>query len=79
MIIDTSAIVTILLDEPERRVFNEAIESAGSRAISAANFVETSPPKMSDKLQFVVGFRNRHSPQALDKLKFVGHRRDQPS
>ncbi|MEA2238989.1 MAG: ribonuclease VapC [Thermoanaerobaculia bacterium] len=42
MVIDTSALVAILGDEPERRAFNEAIEAAGSRMMSAANFVEVS-------------------------------------
>lgn len=42
MVIDTSAILAILLDEPERRAFNEAIEAAESRVISAATFVEVS-------------------------------------
>ena len=42
MILDTSAVLAILLDEPERRRFNEAIEAASSLAISAANFVEGS-------------------------------------
>src|SRR5437879_3445275 len=42
MVIDTSASVAILEDEPERRAFNEAIEAAASRLMSAANFVEAS-------------------------------------
>src|SRR3954449_1479775 len=42
MIIDTSAIIAILRDEPERRVFNQAIESAGTCRMSAASFVEAS-------------------------------------
>lgn len=42
MVIDTSAIVAILEDEPERRAFNEAIEAADSRLMSAASFVEAS-------------------------------------
>lgn len=42
MVIDTSALLAILQDEPERRAFNEAIESAETRSISAATFVETS-------------------------------------
>jgi hypothetical protein len=29
MVLDTSAILAILLNEPERRAFNEAIEAAG--------------------------------------------------
>jgi ribonuclease VapC len=42
MVLDTSAILAILLDEPERRAFNEAIEAAESRALSAATFIEVS-------------------------------------
>ena len=42
MVIDTSAIVAILQNEPERRTFNEAIESAASCSLSAASFVEAS-------------------------------------
>jgi ribonuclease VapC len=42
MVIDTSALLAILLDEPERRTFNEAIEAAESRVMSAATFVEVS-------------------------------------
>ena len=42
MVIDTSALLAILQDEPERRRFNEAIEMADSRRVSAATFVEVS-------------------------------------
>lgn len=42
MVLDTSALLAILQDEPERRRFNEAIEMADSRRISAATFVEAS-------------------------------------
>lgn len=42
MIIDTSALLAILQDEPERRSFNAAIEAAASRSLSSATFVETS-------------------------------------
>lgn len=42
MVIDSSALLAILQDEPERRAFNEAIEAADSRLLSAASFVETS-------------------------------------
>lgn len=42
MVIDTSALLAILQDEPERRAFNEAIEAADHRAISTATLVETS-------------------------------------
>jgi ribonuclease VapC len=40
MIIDTSAIIAILWDEPERNAFNEAIAQAALCQMSAATFVE---------------------------------------
>ena len=42
MVIDTSALLAILQNEPERRAFNAAIEAADTRSLSAASFVETS-------------------------------------
>jgi ribonuclease VapC len=42
MVIDTSALLAILQDEPERRTFNEAIEAAETRLMSTATLVETS-------------------------------------
>jgi ribonuclease VapC len=42
MVIDTSALLAILADEPERGMFVEAIEAAASRLISTATFVEIS-------------------------------------
>ncbi len=42
MVLDTSALLAILFDEPERRTFAEAIEAAEARLLSAASFVETS-------------------------------------
>lgn len=42
MVIDTSALVAILQNEPERRDFTSAIEEAESRVMSVASFVETS-------------------------------------
>jgi ribonuclease VapC len=42
MILDTSALLAILQDEPERRSFNACIEAAASRSMSTATFVETS-------------------------------------
>ena len=42
MVLDTSALIAILQDEPERRAFNEAIEMAERRAMSVASFVEAS-------------------------------------
>lgn len=40
MIVDTSAIVAILRDEPEAKRFAEAIAAAGKPRVSAVNFVE---------------------------------------
>lgn len=40
MIIDASAIIAILRDEPEAAAFANAIESAGKRRMSAVNFLE---------------------------------------
>ena len=42
MIIDTSALLAILLDEPERHSFNQSIAAASSRVVSTATFVEAS-------------------------------------
>jgi ribonuclease VapC len=42
VVLDTSAIVAILLDEPERREFTTRIEAAERRRLSAASFVELS-------------------------------------
>ena len=42
MVVDTSALLAVLQDEPERRSFNEAIEAADSAALSVASFVEAS-------------------------------------
>ncbi len=41
MVIDTSALLAILRDEPERRRFNELIEASPQRLISAATLLET--------------------------------------
>jgi ribonuclease VapC len=42
IVIDTSAIIAILKNEPERRSFTEAIERAETCRMSAATYVETS-------------------------------------
>jgi ribonuclease VapC len=41
MIVDTSALIAILRDEPEAREFAIAIADADRRRISAANYLET--------------------------------------
>jgi len=40
VIIDASALLAILLDEPEAAAYADAIERASSRRVSAVNFVE---------------------------------------
>lgn len=42
MVIDTSALIAILSDEPERRPFIETIEAADVKLMSVATFVEAS-------------------------------------
>lgn len=42
MVIDSSALLAILQDEPERRAMIEAIESADRRCLSVVNLVEAS-------------------------------------
>jgi ribonuclease VapC len=41
MILDSSALIAILRNEPEASAFTDAIEAASVRRISAASFVET--------------------------------------
>ncbi len=41
MVIDTSAVVSILFDEPERRALTEAVEADPVRLISAATLLES--------------------------------------
>lgn len=61
MVIDTSALLAILQDEPERRSFNEAIEAAESRVMSVANYVEVS-----------IVIESRHGAEGLRELdRFV--------
>ncbi|MHB8763705.1 MAG: type II toxin-antitoxin system VapC family toxin [Deferrisomatales bacterium] len=42
MVLDTSALLAILQDEPERRAFNVAIEDADACRLSTASLVEAS-------------------------------------
>lgn len=42
MVVDTSALVAILFDEPDRARYTRALASAEVRAVSAATVVETS-------------------------------------
>lgn len=41
MVVDTSALVAILLEEPERARFDRAIEADPVRLVTAATLVET--------------------------------------
>lgn len=41
IVIDTSALVAIMRDEPERRLFNELIDAASNSCVSAASLLET--------------------------------------
>lgn len=40
MIVDSSAVIAILRDEPERAEFNRVLDGATTRRISAVNYVE---------------------------------------
>ena len=42
MIVDTSALLAVLQNEPERRAFTEAIEAAESRSLSTGTLLECS-------------------------------------
>jgi len=42
MVIDPSALLAVLQNEPERRAFNESIEAAEQVSLSTASFVEIS-------------------------------------
>jgi ribonuclease VapC len=42
MVIDSSAVLAILQNEPERHAFNEAIAAANQRSLSAASLLELS-------------------------------------
>lgn len=60
MVLDTSAIVAILLREPEAARFNELIATAATRLISAATLVEVA---------FVIEARKRETGRAdLDRF-----------
>ena len=60
MIIDTSALLAILLSEPERSDFVAAIDASESRAISAVSFVECS-----------IVLAARHGPDAIRDLDLL--------
>ena len=60
MVIDTSALVAILGDEPERGAFNRAIEAADTRNLSVASFLEAS-----------MVIESRHGPDGLRDLDLL--------
>ena len=41
MVLDTSALLVLLLDEPEAEIFRAAVEEDGTRLVSAATLLET--------------------------------------
>jgi ribonuclease VapC len=49
MIVDTSAIIAILRDEPEAEVCARALADATDRRVSAVNYVESSSAIRSDR------------------------------
>jgi ribonuclease VapC len=63
VVLDTSAILAILLNEPERRHFNELIETDGMRLISAATLLEAS-----------LVIESRQGPAAGRELDLLMHR-----
>ena len=60
MVIDTSALVAILSDEPERGAFAQAIEGDATRLVSAVSIVETS-----------LVLRSRYGEDAVDDLDLL--------
>lgn len=63
MVIDTSALLAILLDEPERRRFNQQIEKDPRRFISAATVLQAS-----------IVLESRHGESAGRELDLFLHR-----
>lgn len=60
MVIDTSALVAILRDEPERSAFNQAIAAADTRTLSVASFLEAS-----------MVIESRHGPEGVRDLDLL--------
>ena len=63
MVIDTSALLAILLDEPERRRFNQRIEQDPRRFVSAATVLQAS-----------IVLESRHGESAGRELDLFLHR-----
>ena len=63
MVIDTSALLAILFDEPERRRFNQLIEKDPRRLVSAATVLEAS-----------IVVESRHGDSAGRELDLLLHR-----
>ena len=59
MIIDTSALIAILRDEPDAKDCALAIERSATCRLSAANFVETALVIDGSRLVPFIGSRNR--------------------
>lgn len=70
MIIDTSALMAILRDEPDARRFAQAIEAASERQISAATYVELSA--------VIDGGRDPVASRRVDELLQVAQIRIEP-
>ena len=64
MVIDTSAIVAILFDEPDQRRYGEAIEAATVRLVSAVTRVE---------LAFVIEGRKREAGPSRMRIEVLQH------
>ena len=59
MVIDSSALIAIMSNEPERRSFEQSIRMAASRLLGVASLVETSIVVLSLK---GIGGRRRRNP-----------------
>lgn len=64
MVIDSSALITILCDEPERYDFNRKIEADFCRLVSTASVLETS-----------IVLENRYGEEAYRELDFFYSKR----
>ena len=65
MVVDSSALLAILQDEPERRAMIETLESADRRCLSVVNLVEAS-----------VVIETRRGPAAARLLDTLAERRN---
>jgi ribonuclease VapC len=65
VIIDSSALIAILTNEPEARIFTRAIKGAATRRVSAASYVEVAA--------VIDGRRDPILSSALDRLLSIMH------